>query len=401
MDFLTSIALICLGGLLLGGLCSKIKLPPLVGILTVGIALGPYALNLISPDLLNLSPSLREIALIIILTRAGLKLNLADLKKNGIAAVLLCFVPALCEIGGYILAGMLFLKLTFAEAALLGCVMAAVSPAVVVPRMLKLKELSYGTDKGIPDMIMAGASSDDVFVIVLFTSFLTVASGGAFSVNIAWQVPVSIITGVLIGISVGLLFVLFVKKIHIRDSVKVIIILSIGFLFVAAENAFGKTVPFSGLLAVIAFGGTVFAKHRACADRLSGKFSKLWIFAEILLFVLVGAEVDLTVASSDIGKIIGIILFALIFRAAGVTLCLIGSRLNVKERLFCVIAYLPKATVQAAIGAAPLAAGLACGQTILTFAVLAILITAPLGALLTDLSYKKLLNRENTEEVEA
>lgn len=322
-DFLTSIALISQGGLLPGGLCSKIKLPPLVGILAVGIALGPYALNLISPDLLNLSPSLREIALIIILTRAGLKLNLADLKKNGIAAVLLCFVPALCEIGGYILAGMLFLKLSFAEAALLGCVMAAVSPAVVVPRMLKLKELSYGTDKGIPDMIVAGASSDDVFVIVLFTSFLTVASGGAFSANIAWQVPVSIITGVLIGISVG------------------------------------------------------------------------------LLFVPVGAEVNFTVASPDIGKIIGIILFALIFRAAGVTLCLIGSGLNVKERLFCVIAYLPKATVQAAIGAVPLAAGLACGQTILTFAVLAILITAPLGALLTDLSYKKLLNRENAAEVEA
>lgn len=391
MDFLTSVAVICLSALLLGSICSKIKLPSLIGMLVTGIVLGPYVLNLISPSILNISADLRKLALVIILTRAGLNLNLKDLKKNGLSAALLCFLPATAEIAGYILAGTLILKLTVIEATLLGCVMAAVSPAVVVPRMLKLKESGYGTDKGIPDMIMTGASADDVYVIVLFTCLMGMAEGGNFSFNIIWQIPVSIIAGVGVGIAVGVAFVLFIKKWHMRDSVKVIIILSIAFLFVALENAVDEWVLYSSLLSVIAFGAVVFAKHEVCAKRLSGKFSKFWIFAEIFLFVLVGAEVNISFALSNCGFIICTIILALFFRMLGVLLCVSFSALNFKERLFCMIAYCPKATVQAAIGALPLAAGLACGQTILTAAVLAIIITAPLGAFLTDITYKKLL----------
>lgn len=393
MDFLTSLAVICLCALLLASICSKIKLPPLLGMLIVGIVLGPYVLNLIALSILSISADLRKLALIIILTRAGLNLNLKDLKKNGVSAVLLCFIPATAEILGYLLLGTLILRLPALDAAILGCVMAAVSPAVVVPRMLKLKETGYGTDKGIPDMIMTGASADDVFVIVLFTSLTTMVTGGAFSWNIVWQIPVSIILGIGIGIAAGFLFVLFVKKIHIRDSIKVILILSISFLFIALENAVDAWVPYSGLLSVIAFGTVIFAKHEVCATRLSSKFSKLWIFAEILLFVLVGAEVNIEYALQNSGPIIGVILLALLFRMVGVFFCVAFAKLNTKERLFCMIAYSPKATVQAAIGALPLAMGLASGQTILTAAVLAILVTAPLGAFLTDLTYKKLLSK--------
>lgn len=397
MDFLTSLAVICLCALLLGSICSKIKLPPLLGMLIVGIVLGPYVLNLIAPSILGISADLRKLALIIILTRAGLNLNLKDLRKNGISAVLLCFLPATAEILGYLLLGTLILKLPALDAAILGCVMAAVSPAVVVPRMLKLKGTGYGTDKGIPDMIMTGASADDVFVIVLFTSLTTMATGGSFSWNIVWQVPVSILLGIGVGIAIGFLFVLFVKKIHMRDSIKVILILSIAFLFVALENAIDTWVPYSGLLSVIAFGAVIFARHEVCAKRLSGKFSKLWVFAEILLFVLVGAEVNIHYALQNSGPIIGVILLALLFRMVGVFFCVAFSKLNKKERLFCMIAYTPKATVQAAIGALPFSMGLANGQIILTAAVLSILITAPLGAFLTDLTYKKLLSKKIDE----
>lgn len=268
MDFLTSLAVICLCALWLGSVCAKIKLPPLLGMLIIGIVLGPYVLDLIAPSILAISPDLRQLALIIILTRAGLNLNLKDLKKNGLSAILLCFVPASVEICAYILFGTLLLYLNIIDAAVLGCVMAAVSPAVVVPRMLKLKENGYGTNKGIPDMIMAGASADDVFVIVLFTAFTAMASGGTFSFNIVWQIPVSIALGIGVGVGVGVFFVLFIKKVHIRDSIKVILILSLAFLFIALENAI-ETVPYSGLLSVIAFGAVVFAKHTVCAERLS------------------------------------------------------------------------------------------------------------------------------------
>lgn len=400
MDFLTSIAVISLCALLLGTLCNKIKLPPLIGMLITGIVLGPYVLALISPSLLDLSADLRKLALIIILTRAGLNLNLKDLKKNGVCAVLLCFLPALTEIGGYMLLGTLILKMTVLDAALLGSVMAAVSPAVVVPRMLKLKESGYGTDKGIPDMIMTGASADDVFVIVLFTSLTAMSEGAAFSFDIFWQVPLSIVLGIAVGILVGWLFVLFIKRFHIRDSIKVILILCLSLLFVTAENYAGEYVPYSSLLSVITFGAVIFARHSVCAERLSKKFSKLWIFAEILLFVLVGAEVNLQYAAANFGPIIGVIALALLFRMAGVFVSVSFSALNMKEKLFCMIAYCPKATVQAAIGAIPLTMGLACGQTILTAAVLSILITAPLGAFLTDITYKKLLKRSDGEAIE-
>lgn len=395
MEFLTSLAIICLSALLLGALCAKVKLPSLLGMLVVGIVLGPYVLNLISSSILNISADLRQLALIIILTRAGLNLNLQDLRKNGISAILLCFVPASVEILAYTLLGALLLNMTVLEGAILGCVMAAVSPAVVVPRMLKLKESNYGTDKGIPDMIMSGASADDVFVIVLFTALIAMSGNGAFSWNIVWQVPVSLVLGILIGVVAGYLFVLFVQKVHIRDSVKVIVVLCISFLLVALQNAVQQYVPYSALLSVIAFGAVVAYKHTVCAKRLSGKFSKLWIFAEILLFVLVGAEVDISYALNNSLVIIGVILLALLCRMLGVFVSVLPSKLNNKERLFAMFAYMPKATVQAAIGAIPLAMGLSCGQTVLTAAVLAILITAPLGAFLTDITYKKLLNKGN------
>lgn len=393
MDFLTSLAVICLCALLLGSICNKIKLPPLLGMLIVGIVLGPYVLNAIDPTILSVSSDLRELALIIILTRAGLNLDLKDLKKNGVSALLLCFVPACFEIAAYVLFATTILSMQVIDSAILGCVMAAVSPAVVVPRMLRLKENGYGADKGIPDIIMTGASADDVFVIVLFTAFTSMSEGAGFSWSVLWRVPVSILLGIAAGIAVGALFVLFVKKVHLRDSIKVIVILSVACLFVALENAIESVVPFSGLLAVISFGACVFARHKVCAVRLSSKFSKLWIFAEILLFVLVGAEVNIDYAVRNSGLIIVVILLALVVRMVGVLVCVSFSKLNAKEKLFCAVAYTPKATVQAAIGSIPLAMGLACGETVLTAAVLAIMITAPIGAFAIDILYKKLLTK--------
>lgn len=395
MDVLTSLAVICLLALSLGALCARLRLPPLLGMLIVGILLGPYVLDGISPTLLAISGELRQVALIIILMRAGLNLNLKDVKQNGVAAALMCFVPASVEIVAYTLLGRWLLGLTYSEAAILGCVMAAVSPAVVVPRMLSLKEQKLGTDKGIPDMIMTGASADDVYTILLFTSLVAMEKGGSFSLDIAWKLPVSIVAGVGAGVGAGLLFAWFVRRVHLRDSVKVILLLSFSFLFVSLENT---GLPFSGLLAVISFGASFFAAHAVCAARLSQKFSRLWVFAEILLFVLVGAQVNIGYALQNCGPIIGVVLLATAFRMGGVCLCVAGSKLNAKEKLFCAIAYMPKATVQAAIGSLPLSMGLACGETVLTAAVLGILITAPLGAFLTDLLGKRLLRREESPQ---
>lgn len=394
MEFLTSIGIILLCGLLLGSICNKIKLPPLLGMLIVGIILGPYVLNLISPQVLNISADLRQLALIIVLTRAGLSFNIKELKKNGRSAIMLCFVPALMEIIGYIIFGILLLKIDWNEAAILGCVMAAVSPAVIVPRMLKIKEQGYGTDKGIPQMILMGASADDVFVIILFTAFLWMPGGSGFDFNILWQTPVSMILGIGLGLLIGWLFALVVKRFHIRDTIKIIILLCFSFFFISIENHITEYVPLSGLLAVIAMSGMLFAKHKDCAERLSVRYNKLWLVAEILLFVLVGATVDISFAVESGGMIIAVIALALLFRVIGVYICVIGTKLNQKERLFCSVAYMPKATVQAAIGAIPLTVGLACGQIVLTAAVLAILITAPLGAFLIDLLYKKLLTKD-------
>ena len=362
--------------------------------LVVGIVLSPHLLNLISPQVLDVSADLRQLALIIVLTRAGLSFDFNELKKNGRSAVMLCFVPACFEIVGYIVFGIILLNLKWNEAAILGCVMSAVSPAVVVPRMLRLQSEKYGTDKGIPQMIMAGASADDVFVIILFTAFLGMQGGESFDFNVLWKTPVSIILGIGVGLLFGFLFSTLFKKFHIRDTVKIIMLLSFSFLFVALENLISEYVPFSGLLAVISMGAMLYRNHKVCAEKLSARYSKLWIAAEILLFVLVGATVDLQFVVKSGGMIVAVITIALIFRMMGVFLCVIKTKLNYKERLFCMIAYTPKATVQAAIGGIPLAMGLSCGNLVLTAAVLAILISAPLGALATDLSYKKMLQKE-------
>ena len=391
---LTSLALIFLVGLVLGALFIKLKLPALLGMIITGIILGPFALNLLDNSILSISSSLRQLALVIILTRAGLAMDIEDLKIAGRPAFLMCFLPALFEIVGTVLIAPKLLGITVLEAAIIGSVIAAVSPAVVVPRMLKLIEEKRGTGKSIPQLIMAGASVDDVFVIVLFTSFLGFEKGGELSVIKLVYVPVSIAIGIVTGIVIGYIMVKFFKKFHMRDSVKVIILLSISFLLLELEKKIGEKIPFSSLIAVMSIGIGILKNYDILAKRLSAKFSKLWVAAEILLFVLVGATVDIKYAIAAGVLAIMLIFGALIFRMAGVYFCLLGSRLNTKERIFTMMAYTPKATVQAAIGGIPLAMGLACGELTLTIAVLSILVTAPLGAAAVDYSYKKLLKQE-------
>lgn len=391
---LTSLALIFLLGMLLGSIFTKLRLPSLLGMLLTGILLGPYVLNLIDGSILAISTDLRQLALVIILTRAGLSLNLDDLKRVGRPAVLMCFVPACFEIAGMVLLAPRLLGISILEAAIMGSVIAAVSPAVVVPRMLKLMEKGYGTDKSIPQLIMAGASVDDVFVIVLFTSFTGLASGGTVSASQFAKIPVSIALGIVAGFSAGMALSWAFRKIRLRDSAKVLILLSISFLLMALENIAEPYVPISGLLAVMSMGAAILSRYSVLAERLSSKFSKLWVAAEILLFVLVGATVDLQYAVAAGAKAVLLLLAVLLFRLAGVFFCLIKTKLTLGERLFCMIAYIPKATVQAAIGGIPLAMGLSCGSIVLTVAVLSILITAPLGALGVELTYRRLLKQE-------
>lgn len=391
---LMSIAFILLFGLILGSLFNKIKLPSLLGMIIVGIILSPYALNLLDESILNISADLRQIALVIILTRAGLSLNLSDLKKVGRPAILMCFVPACAEILGTLLLAPILLKTTYLEAAIIGSVIAAVSPAVIVPRMIRLMEEGYGTNKSIPELILAGASVDDVFVIVLFTAFTSLASTGNISAMNFLQIPISIVLGVLVGMLLGILLVKFFQHFHMRDSVKLLIILSFSFLLIELQNRLEGIIPISGLLAIMSLGIIIKQKYDILAKRLSGKYNKLWIIAEIFLFVLVGATVDLRYALSAGISAILLVLGALLFRMFGVALSLIKTNLNRNERLFCMLAYMPKATVQAAIGGIPLSMGLACGQIVLTVAVLSILITAPLGAICVDNLYKKLLHTE-------
>ena len=391
---LFSLTLIFLSGIILGSIFNRLKLPQLIGMLLTGIILGPYLLNLLDPKILSISADLRQIALIIILTRAGLNLDINDLKKVGRPAVLMCFVPATFEILGMIIFAPKFLDLGLLDSAILGTVIAAVSPAVVVPKMLKLMEEGYGTDRSIPQLIMAGASVDDVFVIVLFTSFIGLASNGTFSMLNLIKIPTSIFFGIFIGFLCAVLLIYLFKKIHIRDSLKVIIILNISFLLVTFEHSLTGIIGFSGLLAIMSIGTGIQAKNTILSKRLSVKYSKLWIAAEVMLFVLVGATVNIKYALSASIPAILLIITVLIFRMIGVFLCLVGTSLSYRERLFCMIAYCPKATVQAAIGSIPLSMGLPSGNTILTVAVLSILITAPLGAFAIDISYKKLLKKE-------
>lgn len=391
---LTSLGLVLLLGMALGALAKRLGLPSLVGMLIAGMILGPYALNLLSDSLLNISADLRQLALIIILTRAGLSLDVEALKRVGRPAVLMCFVPACFEILGMTLLAPLLLGVSTLDAAIMGAVVGAVSPAVIVPRMIRLSEEGWGVDRGIPQLILAGASVDDVFVIVMFTAFTGLASGGTgLTVGAVLGVPASIVTGIVAGLALGWLLAQWFRRVHMRDSVKVVILLSLAFLLVAAEDALEGIFPFSGLLAVMGAGVGLQKWRKVVAQRLSVKFSKLWVAAEVALFVLVGAAVDLRYALSAGVMAILAVLGALCFRAVGVLVCVSGAHFSGKEKLFCVLGYLPKATVQAAIGGVPLAMGLGCGQIVLTVAVIAILVTAPLGALAIDRSYSKLLTQ--------
>lgn len=392
---LLSIALILLVGMTMGWLCSKCKLPALTGMILTGILLGPQLLNLIDDSILTISPDLRKIALIIILTRAGLTLKMDDLKKVGRPAVLMCFVPATFEIVGMVLLAPLLVGVSRLDAAIMGAVVGAVSQAVIVPKMIRVMEEGYGTEKGIPQLILAGASVDDVFVIVMFTAFTSLAQGNEVSAMSFVNIPVSIVLGTGIGLVIGIALAVFFRIVHVRDTIKVLIYLSISFILVTIEDSISIPITFSALIAIMFIGVGLQRQRPEVAARLSVKFNKLWVGAEVMLFVLVGAIVDLSYVRSAGIKAVILILGALAFRTTGVLVCLIGTKLNARERLFCVFGYLPKATVQAAIGGIPLALGLGCGNIVLAVAILAILITAPLGAFAIELSYRKLLAKRS------
>ncbi len=390
---LLSIALILLVGMSMGWICRKIKLPSLLGMLITGIVLGPYVLNVLDIKLLGISADLRKIALIIILTRAGLGLDLTSLKKIGRPAVLMCFVPATFELAGMLLLAPRLMGMRLLEAAVMGAGLAAVSPAVVVPRMVKLMEEGYGVKEGIPQLILAGASVDDVYVIVLFSTFSGMMQGEGASVIRFVNIPVSIILGMIIGLTIGVLLAFYFQKVHIRDTAKVLIILGISFLLAAAEDSLTTPVTFSALIAIMFIGVGLQRKREAVAKRLAVKYGKLWVAAEVFLFVLVGATVNIGYLGRVGVRALLMIAGALLFRMAGVWVCLLGTGLKTGEKAFTMLAYTPKATVQAAIGGIPLALGFACGDTVLTVAVLAIVLTAPLGAFAIDLSYRKLLTK--------
>lgn len=390
---LKSIALIMLIGMSAGWVCRKVKLPGLIGMLFTGIILGPYVLNMLDSSILLVSADIRKIALVIILTRAGLTLNLEDLKKVGRPAFLMCFVPATFEMIGMIILAPRLLSVSLIESAVIGAVVAAVSPAIVVPEMIKLMEEGYGTKQGIPQLILAGASVDDVYVIVMFTAFTSLAQGSNVSVMSFVNIPVSIIFGIIIGIIIGKALAVVWKKVHIRDTVKAAIFLSVALLLVGVEASLNTPITFASLISVMFIGIALKKDRPEVAFRLSQKYNKMWVWAEVMLFVLVGATVDIGyVAYAGVSAIV-IIIGALIFRMAGVALCMAGTKLKLKERVFCMLAYTPKATVQAAIGGVPLSMGLACGNTVLIVAVLAIIITAPLGAFAIDMTYRKLLKK--------
>lgn len=389
---LLSVSLILIVGMSMGWICQRLKLPGLLGMLMTGMILGPYALGLLDGSILGISSELRKMALIIILTRAGLGLNLSGLKKMGRSAVLMCFVPASFELLGMLFLAPKLLGITWLEAAVMGAVLAAVSPAVVVPRMVKLMEEGYGVKEGIPQLILAGASVDDVYVIVLFSTFVGMMQGEGASLIRFVNIPVSIFLGIAIGLCIGVLLAVFFQKFHMRDTSKVLIILSISFLLVVLEDSLTTSITFSALIAIMFIGIGLQRKREAVAKRLSVKYGKLWVAAEVFLFALVGATVNIGYLSKVGIRALVLIVGALLFRMLGVFVCLLGTGLKGKEKAFVMLAYTSKATVQAAIGGIPLSLGLACGDMVLTVAVLAIVLTAPLGAFAIDLSYKKLLS---------
>ncbi len=394
---LTSLAYIFLTGLAMAWISQRLRLPRIIGMLLTGVVLGPHVLNLLSPEMLGISADLRKMALVIILIKAGLSLNLSDLRQVGRPAMMLSFVPASCEIAAYVLLAPILLRISRTEAAVMGAVLAAVSPAVVVPRMVQLMEEHRGTEQHIPQMILAGASMDDVFVIVLFTTFCSIAQGNGASIWDFANIPISILTGIAGGAAVGICLAWFFetnasRRHLIRNSVKVVIVLGVSFLLLAVEDWLSETVGFSGLLAIMSMSMALAAKCvPAVTARLQQKYGKLWIAAEVILFVLVGAAVDIRYTMEAGAAAAAMILLALVFRCFGVWLCMLGTKLNGKERVYCMISYLPKATVQAAIGAVPLSMGLPCGKLVLSVAVLAILITAPLGAIGMDTFASRLL----------
>jgi len=390
---LTSLALIFLLGIIIGGIFNKLKLPSLIGMIITGIIISPYSLNLLDDSIINISKDLRQIALVIILTRAGLSLNINDLKKIGRPAVLMCFVPATFEMLAVTLIAPMFLNVTYIEAAIMGAVIAAVSPAIIVPRMIRLKEEGYGKKNNIPDMILAGASVDDVFVIVLFTSFLAMEMGSGFSGFSLLKIPISIILGILIGLLLGYSLVKLFKRYKFRDTIKLIIIISISFLLLEVENRLTGIVTMSALLAIMTMAMSISKNNESLGKRLSNKYNKLWVGAEIILFVLVGATVNLEYAKKSGLAAVIIVVLALAIRGIGVYVSLVKTKLNNKEKVFSILAYMPKATVQASIGGIPLLMGLSCGEDVLIVAVISILLTAPIGAIAIDKTYKKLLDK--------
>lgn len=391
---LTSIAVILISGILLGSISKWLKLPALVGMIVAGMIISPYCLNLLDSNMLMIAADIRQIALVIILTKAGLSLNLEDLKRVGRPAILMCFLPACFEIVGVVILAPLLLHISILEALLMGSVLAAVSPAVIVPRMVKIMDEGYGKKHSVPQLILAGASLDDIFVIVLFTSFMSLLQNNNFDYLSFVQVPISIALGIVVGIIVSLCLIYVFKKIHMRDSIKILIILSVSFLLIELQNRMTGVITISGLIAIMSIGIMIRKNYPSLAIRLSDKYNKLWVGAEIMLFVLVGVTINTKYIALAGLTMLCVITGALLFRIIGVSLCLIKSPLTKNERVFCMGAYTPKATVQAAIAAIPLSSGLSCGQEILTIAVLAIILTAPLGSFFIERSYKILLNKD-------
>ena len=390
---LTSIAIILLLGFISGQIFTKMKLPSLIGMILVGILISPYCLDLMDESILSISKDIRQIALVIILTRAGLSLNIKDLKKVGRPAFLMCFVPACIEIIGTLILAPLLFDITWIEALIIGSVMAAVSPAVIVPRMIRLIDEGYGKENSIPQLILAGASVDDVFVIVLFTAFTGLASTGELSMMNFIQIPISIILGILFGFVVGLILLFVLKKTNIQDTLKVIIMLSISFLILEVQTLLENIIPISGLLAIMSMGIIIKQKDEEFSKKMASKYNQLWSGAEIFLFVLVGVAVDVRYAFNAGIAVILLVIGALIFRMFGVFISLLKTKLTKNERIFCMLSYTPKATVQAAIGTIPLTMGLACGELVLTVAVMSILLTAPFGAICVDRFHQKLLKK--------
>ena len=394
---LLSLALILMIGFALSMVFTKVHLPGILGMIVTGILMGPYVLNLISPEILMISSELREIALIVILTRAGLNLDLKDLKAVGRPALMMCFIPAIFEMTAITLVAPVILGVSYFEAAVMATIIAAVSPAIIVPRMIYLMETGYGRDKKIPHLIMAGASVDDIFVIVLFGILIGFYQGNGAGVESMLNIPISIGLGLLVGVISGKGIIGLFHKIPMRDTMKTMMVLSVSFLLVTLQNEAAQWIPISGLLAVMVLGIVLLHGDEEIANRLKSKFSKIWVGAEIMLFVLVGAAVDINIISGVGLPVVALLSVSLIFRGLGVMISLIKTPLNIKERFFCILAYLPKATVQAAIGAIPLTLSMPAGSLILAVAVMTIMLTAPLGAIGIDKTYKKWLNKSKDD----